>query len=228
MRSHIRWEQALYAFFVSPTSRRLSYHGTDNPDGSAPRCVYGVIGIWFCHPVSYYIPRWSLLYLGLYVTVFKECMSVLRKRRSRSGNHLVWTAVSLFILTTAVRFSLTYIIHVSYGYLASILSLTSCGMYRLSPHTWQSQIIHPYTTAYTAIGQTFSRVFFMLPSHWCPTHSLYVSPKRFIIQISVIPAVIPLVYCMGKELLHHHPTFPFVPRRYWFVFPCHLAAGTEA
>jgi len=94
-------------FFVSSTSSRLSYNGANNPDGSAPRCVSGVTGTWFCHPVSYYIPRWSLLYLGLYVMVFKECMSVLRKRRSRPGNHLVGTAISLFILTTAVRFSLT-------------------------------------------------------------------------------------------------------------------------
>jgi hypothetical protein len=43
------------------------------------------------------------LYLGVYMMVFNQCMSVLRKRYSRPGSHLVGTAVSLFILTTAVR-----------------------------------------------------------------------------------------------------------------------------
>jgi hypothetical protein len=42
------------------------------------------------------------IYLGVYLMVFNECMSVLRKRRSRPSDYLVGTALSLFILITAV------------------------------------------------------------------------------------------------------------------------------
>ncbi|KAJ8596858.1 hypothetical protein M405DRAFT_877322 [Rhizopogon salebrosus TDB-379] len=42
----------------------------------------------------------SLAY-GVYLMVFNECMSVLRKRRSRPSDYLVGTALSLFILITA-------------------------------------------------------------------------------------------------------------------------------
>lgn len=43
--------------------------------------------------------------LGVYLMVFNQCMFVLRKRRSRPSDYLVGTAVSLFILITAVRVS---------------------------------------------------------------------------------------------------------------------------
>jgi hypothetical protein len=43
-----------------------------------------------------------IFYLGVYLMVFNECMSVLRKRRSRPSDYLVGTALSLFILITAV------------------------------------------------------------------------------------------------------------------------------
>ncbi|KAG1886650.1 hypothetical protein F4604DRAFT_1917454 [Suillus subluteus] len=42
----------------------------------------------------------SLAY-GIYLMVFNQCMSVLRKRHSRPSDYLVGTAVSLFILITA-------------------------------------------------------------------------------------------------------------------------------
>ncbi|KAG2040414.1 hypothetical protein BDR03DRAFT_948665 [Suillus americanus] len=42
----------------------------------------------------------SLAY-GVYLMVFNQCMSVLRKRHSRPSDYLVGTAVSLFILITA-------------------------------------------------------------------------------------------------------------------------------
>jgi len=49
------------------------------------------------------LPMSVLIYwLGVYLMVFSQCMSVLRRRHSRPSDYLVGTAVSLFILITAV------------------------------------------------------------------------------------------------------------------------------
>jgi hypothetical protein len=40
--------------------------------------------------------------LGVYLLIFMQCMQVLRRRQSPPSDYLVGTAVSLFILVTAV------------------------------------------------------------------------------------------------------------------------------
>ena len=60
---------------------------------------------------GFVIPSLSMFHadldLGVYLMVFNQCMFVLRKRHSRPSDYLVGTAISLFILITAVRVAST-------------------------------------------------------------------------------------------------------------------------
>jgi hypothetical protein len=119
---------------------------------------------------GFVIPRLSLFSilifsLGVYLMVFNQCMFVLRKRRSRPSDYLVGTAVSLFILITAVRVYSAQHHPLSYVCRSSTLSSISCAIWRPSPQTNQCPIIQAHTMAHGTLGKTSSRAVCMLPLH---------------------------------------------------------------